>query len=127
MLRSSASSLPPPYPHAIRVAVGRGGPSSEAEGSRVSAAGVAAALAGCGHDVTRLECDRTLPARLLGGAFDVVFPVVPGAVGEGGALQGVLELLGFPYVGAGVLASALANDKVQAKTVFRAAGLPVVR
>jgi D-alanine-D-alanine ligase len=91
----------------------------------VSAAGVAAALARCGHDVTRLECDRTLPARLLQGELDVVFPVVHGAIGEDGSLQGLLELLSMPYVGAGVLASALANDKVQAKVCFRAAGLPV--
>ena len=125
MLRSSASSLPPPFPDALRVAVIQGGPSSEAEVSRVSAAGVAAALARCGHDVTRLECDRTLPSQLLQGEFAVVFPVVHGAVGEDGSLQGLLELLSLPYVGAGVLASALANDKVQAKVCFRGAGLPV--
>jgi D-alanine-D-alanine ligase len=125
MLRAPASSLPPPFPDALRVAVIQGGPSSEAEVSRVSSAAVAGALAKCGHDVTRLECDRTLPARLLEVPFDVVFPVVHGAVGEDGALQGLLELLSLPYVGAGVLASALANDKVQAKVAFRAAGLPV--
>lgn len=125
MLRAPASSLPPPFPDALRVAVIQGGPSSEAEVSRVSSAAVAAALAKCGHDVTRLECDRTLPARLLEVPFEVVFPVVHGAVGEDGALQGLLELLSLPYVGAGVLGSALANDKVQAKVAFRAAGLPV--
>ena len=124
-LRSSASSLPPPFPDALRVAVVHGGPSSEAEVSRVSSSGVAAALVRRGHDVTRLECDRTLPAQLLSGDFDVVFPVVHGAIGEDGSLQGLLEMLQLPYVGAGVLASALANDKVQAKVCFRAAGLPV--
>jgi D-alanine-D-alanine ligase len=127
MLRASASSLPPPFPDALRVAVIQGGPSSEAEVSRVSAAAVAGALAKCGHDVTRLECDRTLPARLLEVPFEVIFPVVHGAVGEDGGLQGLLELLGLAYVGAGVLASALANDKVQAKVAFRAAGLPVAQ
>ena len=125
MLRSAASSLPPPFPDALRVAVIQGGPSSEAEVSRVSAAGVCTALGRSGHDVTRLECDRGLPARLVEGAFDVVFPVVHGAIGEDGALQGLLELLSLPYVGAGVLASSLANDKVHAKVAFRAAGLPV--
>ncbi len=124
MLRSSASSLPPPFPHALRVAVIQGGPSSEAEVSRVSAAGVASALSRGGHDVTRLECDRSLPDRLLQGDFEVVFPVVHGAIGEDGALQGLLELLSLPYVGAGVLASAIANDKVKSKVCFRAAGLP---
>lgn len=125
MMRTSASSLPPPFPNALRIAVIQGGPSSEAEVSRVSAAGVAAALARKGHDVTRLELDDKLPANLLAASWDVVFPVVHGAVGEDGCLQGLLELLRLPYVGAGVLASALANDKVQAKVAFRAAGLPV--
>lgn len=124
-MRTSASSLPPPFPHALRIAVIQGGPSSEAEVSRVSAAGVAAALARRGHDVTRLELDEKLPGKLLGDRFDVVFPVVHGAVGEDGCLQGLLELLRLPYVGAGVLASALANDKIQAKVAFRAKGLPV--
>lgn len=125
MLRTAASSLPPPFPDALRVAVVQGGPSSEAEVSRVSAAGVAAALARQGHDVTRLELDLQLPGKLLGGPFDVVFPVVHGAIGEDGCLQGLLELLRIPYVGAGVLAAALANDKPQAKVAFRSAGLPV--
>jgi D-alanine-D-alanine ligase len=109
----------------LRIAVIHGGPSAEAEVSRVSASGVAAALGKKGHDVTRFELDEHLPARLLDAKPDVVFPVVHGTVGEDGCLQGVLELLRLPYVGAGVLASALANDKVQAKVAFRAAGLPV--
>jgi D-alanine-D-alanine ligase len=112
----------------MRIAVIQGGPSSEAEVSRVSAAGVAAALVRRGHDVTRLELDELLPGKLLADRqplFDVVFPVVHGAVGEDGCLQGLLELLRLPYVGAGVLASALANDKPAAKVAFRAAGLPV--
>ncbi len=125
MIRSAASSLPPPFPNALRIAVVQGGPSSEAEVSRVSAAGVAAALVRKGHDVTRLELDEKLPANLVAAPYEVVFPVVHGAVGEDGCLQGLLELLRLPYVGAGVLASALANDKVQAKVAFRAAGLPV--
>jgi len=124
-IRSAASSLPPPFPNALRIAVIQGGPSSEAEVSRVSAAGVAAALARRGHDVTRLELDDKLPANLMTAPYQVVFPVVHGAIGEDGCLQGLLELLRLPYVGAGVLASALANDKVQAKVAFRAAGLPV--
>lgn len=109
----------------LRIAVIHGGPSAEAEVSRVSATGVASALGKKGHDVTRFELDEGLPARLIELRPDVVFPVVHGTVGEDGCLQGVLELLRVPYVGAGVLASALANDKVQAKVAFRAAGLPV--
>lgn len=109
----------------LRIAVIHGGPSAEAEVSRVSAAGVASALVKKGHDVTRFELDEKLPGKLLESPPEVVFPVVHGTVGEDGCLQGLLELLRLPYVGAGVLASALANDKVQAKVAFRAAGLPV--
>src|SRR4051794_40880384 len=107
------------------IAVIQGGPSSEAEVSRTSAAAVAAALQTRGHRVERFELDSALPARLAAGGFDVVFPVVHGALGEDGCLQGLLELLGLPYVASGVLASSLAMDKPRAKVAFRAAGLPV--
>lgn len=60
----------------------------------------------------------------LESGFDVVFPVVHGTQGEDGTLQGLLELAGLPYVGAGVLASAVGMDKVIMKRVFREAGLP---
>jgi D-alanine-D-alanine ligase len=60
-------------------------------------------------------------------AVDVVFPVLHGPFGEDGTIQGLLELAGLPYVGCGVLASALAMDKVISKQVFAAHGLPVVR
>lgn len=58
-------------------------------------------------------------------AVDVAFPVLHGPYGEDGTVQGLLELAGVPYVGAGVLGSAVAMDKVMMKTLFRAAGLPV--
>ena len=57
---------------------------------------------------------------------DVVFPVLHGTYGEDGTVQGLLELSGLPYVGAGVLGSALGLDKVLQKVVLRASGLPVV-
>ncbi len=60
------------------------------------------------------------------GPLDVVFPVVHGTGGEDGTLQGLLELADIPYVGAGVLGSAMGMDKAAAKVAFRAAGLPVV-
>ncbi len=59
-------------------------------------------------------------------AVDVVFPILHGPYGEDGTVQGMLELAGVPYVGAGVLASALGIDKAIQKVVFQAAGLPVV-
>jgi len=58
---------------------------------------------------------------------DVVFPVLHGPYGEDGTIQGMLELAGIPYVGAGVLASAVGMDKAVQKLLFAAAGLPVVQ
>jgi D-alanine-D-alanine ligase len=59
------------------------------------------------------------------GDIDVVFPILHGPFGEDGTIQGMLELTGLPYVGDGVLASALGMDKHYAKIVFAAAGIPV--
>jgi D-alanine-D-alanine ligase len=61
------------------------------------------------------------------GDIDVVFPVLHGSYGEDGTIQGMLEMLGLPYVGAGVLASAAGMDKVVMKSLFATAGLPQVR
>jgi len=58
--------------------------------------------------------------------IDVVFPVMHGPHGEDGSIQGFLEMAGVPYVGAGVLASAVGMDKAVQKVLFRAAGIPVV-
>jgi D-alanine-D-alanine ligase len=112
---------------ALRVVVVAGGPSSEASVSRASAAGVERALRDAGHTVDVLELDHLLPVRLTPGKYDVVFPAVHGAMGEDGCLQGLLEVIGLPYVGSGVLASALAMSKRHAKAQFRAVALPVAR
>ncbi|HSO36883.1 MAG TPA: D-alanine--D-alanine ligase, partial [Labilithrix sp.] len=109
----------------LSVAVVQGGPSSEAEVSRASAASVARALEAAGHRVVRHELDAFLPESLRSGGYEVVFPVAHGAVGEDGSLQGVLEVLDMPYVGSDVLASALAMNKRIAKVLFGVAGLPV--
>jgi D-alanine-D-alanine ligase len=111
----------------LSVAVVQGGPSSEAEVSRVSAAAVAKALTECGHPVVRLELDGFLAESLRTGGYDVVFPVTHGAVGEDGSLQGLLEVLELPYVGSGVLASAMAMHKGVARSVLAGAGLPVAK
>jgi D-alanine-D-alanine ligase len=114
-------------PKKLSVAVIQGGPSTEAEVSRASAAGVATALAEAGHAVVRLELDGFLAESLRTGGYDVAFPAVHGAVGEDGALQGLLEVLGLPYVGSDVLASALAMHKRIARVLFERAGLPIAR
>jgi D-alanine-D-alanine ligase len=112
---------------ALSVAVVQGGPSTEAEVSRASALGVAQALEQAGHRVVRLELDAYLAESLRTGGYDVVFPVVHGAVGEDGSLQGLLEVLDLPYVGSDVLGSALAMHKRIARVLFECAGLPVAR
>lgn len=107
----------------LRAAVVCGGPSSEAAVSRVSAAAVRSALERAGHRPEIVELDADIVTRL--GGFDVAFPVAHGPMGEDGCLQGLLEVLGIPYVGSGVLASSLAADKLRAKCVFRDRRLPV--
>lgn len=114
-----------------------GGRSSEHEVSLASAASVAAGLREGGHDVLEVEVGRdgiwraenaelTLaPGRGLAGV-DVVFPVLHGPFGEDGTLQGLLELLDIPYVGAGVLASAVCMDKVVFKELMAGAAIPQV-
>jgi D-alanine-D-alanine ligase len=73
----------------------------------------------------RMESSEGLPAGLRG-RLDVVWIMLHGPRGEDGTIQGLLELAGLPYVGAGVLASAVGMDKVAMKDMFRAHGLPVV-
>jgi D-alanine-D-alanine ligase len=65
-------------------------------------------------------------AAVAGSGFDVIFPVLHGPYGEDGTVQGLLELANIPYVGAGVLGSAVGMDKAVMKTLFQAAGLPIV-
>ena len=75
--------------------------------------------------LVRAEPPGGLPAELRQG-LDVVFVALHGPYGEDGTIQGLLELAGLAYVGAGVLASAIGMDKATMKTIFRAHGLPVV-
>ncbi len=108
-----------------RIAVLAGGHSHEAAVSRSSAAQVTAALQTKYEHVRQFELDGNLTRALLDYASDIVFPVLHGPPGEDGTVQGYLEILGLPYVGSGVHASAAAMDKSLAKAVFRRAHLPV--
>lgn len=110
-----------------RVGVLMGGCSAEREVSLRTGDGVAAALESRGHDVLRLEWepdDVDLPDLLRTSGVDVVFIALHGRGGEDGCVQGMLELLRIPYTGSGVLASALAMDKVKAKELFRLHNVP---
>jgi len=134
----------------LRVAVLAGGRSSEHEISLASARSVLAALDPARYDAVALEIGRdgrwalpaasgdagsiveTLPmpsasAPATLGAVDVVLPILHGPFGEDGTVQGLLELAGVPYVGAGVAASALCMDKDLFKAVLRDRGVPVAR
>ncbi|MEA2010690.1 MAG: D-alanine--D-alanine ligase A, partial [Actinomycetota bacterium] len=132
-----------------------GGRSAEHDVSCTSAVAIYDALLEAGHRVIPVGIDRDgewwvvdstrrpfraegrsaslrLPdGRLLIGdddlGYDVVFPVLHGPYGEDGTMQGVFEIAGKPYVGCGVLPSALAMDKDIAKQVFEAAGIPTSR
>jgi D-alanine-D-alanine ligase len=73
--------------------------------------------------VAPIDAGDAMPS-ILSGNIDVVFPVLHGPYGEDGTVQGMLELAGVPYVGAGVLGSSLAMDKAMARTVLEQAGLP---
>jgi len=93
--------------------------------SRATGAAVVAALTEAGYRVSAIEADRDLAARLAALRPEVVFNGLHGRAGEDGCVQGILQVLGIPYTHSGVLASALAMRKDVAKTVFRAAGIPV--
>ena len=110
-----------------RVAVVCGGPAAEREVSLTSGREVAAALRKSFASVTVHEPDLHLAEELLRGGIDVVFPALHGPLGEDGAIQGMLEIAGVPYVGSGVASSACAIDKVIAKRLFRDAALPLAR
>jgi D-alanine-D-alanine ligase len=111
---------------ASKVVVLMGGPSSEREVSLVSGRECARALGMAGYQVELLDAGPDLAQRLAELAPDVVFNALHGRWGEDGCVQGLLEWLRIPYTHSGVLASALAMDKIRTKTAYKAAGLPVV-
>lgn len=107
------------------VAVLYGGWSAEREVSLDSGAACAKALEAAGYRVTLIDADHTVATTLADLRPDVVFNALHGRWGEDGCVQGILECLGIPYTHSGVLSSALAMDKHQAKVIYRAAKLPV--
>jgi D-alanine-D-alanine ligase len=107
------------------VAVLMGGWSAEREISLRSGQACADAAERGGYRVSRLDVNREVAASLRALKPDVALNVLHGRPGEDGTLQGLLEILGIPYSHSGVLASALAMQKDIAKTVLKAAGVPV--
>jgi D-alanine-D-alanine ligase len=107
-----------------RIGILMGGLSSERELSLRTGEAVYAALAARGHDVVRVFVDRDLDLALRAERVDTAFVALHGRYGEDGCVQGLLELLGIPYTGSSLLASALAMDKLKAKELFRQHNLP---
>jgi D-alanine-D-alanine ligase len=129
----SAPMLPPlklTDPTAFgRVAVLMGGDSSEREVSLNSGGNVLEALRSRGVDAHAVDGMPALIGELQSdrAAFDRVFNILHGGVGENGVLQGLLEALRMPYTGPGVLGSALTMDKIRTKQVWISEGLPTAR
>jgi len=107
-----------------RVAVLCGGRSAEREISLLSGAGVLQALRASGVDAHAFDPAQRPLDDLRREGFDRAFIALHGRHGEDGTVQGALELLGIPYTGSGVLASALAMDKTLSKRIWQSCGLP---
>ena len=107
-----------------KVAVLLGGKSAEREVSLKSGAMVLNALRERGVDAHAFDPAEHALDELVAGRFERVFIALHGRFGEDGTVQGVFEWLGIPYTGSGVLGSALAMDKLRAKLLWQANGLP---
>ena len=110
-----------------KVAVLMGGESAEREVSLMSGQGVLDALRSLGVDAHAFDPAQRPLSSLKSEGFARVFIALHGRHGEDGTVQGALELLGLPYTGSGVMASAIAMDKVMTKRVWVAEGLPTPR
>ena len=110
-----------------KVAVLMGGSSAEREVSLMSGVAVLAALRGCGVDAHAFDPSERDLTELRSDGFERAFLILHGRGGEDGTVQGMLEMLGIPYTGSGVMASALAMDKWRTKMIWAASGLPTPR
>lgn len=109
----------------MKIAVLMGGTSAEREVSLSTGKAIIEALKRKGLKVISIDVDKDIAKKLLKEKINLAFIALHGRGGEDGTIQGLLELLGIPYTGSGVLASALALNKAQAKKVFKFHGLPV--
>jgi D-alanine-D-alanine ligase len=110
-----------------RIGVLMGGLSAEREVSLMSGKAILDALLSLGYDALGIEGDEKLPERLEKKRVEVAFIGLHGRLGEDGAVQGLLEMMRIPYTGSGILASALAMNKIASRKIFQHNGLPVPR
>ncbi|OPY69439.1 MAG: D-alanine--D-alanine ligase [Syntrophorhabdus sp. PtaU1.Bin002] len=108
----------------LRIGVLMGGNSSEREISLKSGAAVLQSLKRSGYKATGVDVGRDLAGRLKRQRIDVAFIALHGRRGEDGTAQGLLEIMGIPYTGSGVLGSSMAMDKAVMKVVFDSVGIP---
>ena len=109
----------------LHILVLMGGWANEREVSLMSGNGVADALESVGHDVTRLDMDRDVAAKIAAAQPDVVFNALHGVPGEDGTVQGMLDLMGVPYTHAGLATSVIAIDKELTKHALVPHGIPM--
>ena len=107
-----------------KIAVLLGGKSAEREISLKTGTAIANALLNLGYNVKSIDTKNDFIDDLKQFHPDLVFIALHGPFGEDGKVQGLLEILGYPYAGSGVLASSLASNKIYAKRIFRDAGIP---
>jgi len=107
-----------------RIGVLYGGRSAEREISLLSGRAVLKALKKLKFNATGIDAGPDLPFKLKSKKIDFVYNVLHGPWGEDGTVQGMLDVMGIPYSGCGVLASALAMDKAFSKKIFEASGIP---
>jgi len=108
-----------------KIGVLMGGMSSEREVSLSSGNAILRALIGKGYNATAIDVGRDVAEVLRKSGVEAAFNGLHGKFGEDGAIQGLLEVMGIPYTGSGILASAMGMNKVLCKTVFKAYGLQV--
>src|SRR4030043_276730 len=108
----------------MKIGVLMGGRSAEREVSLRSGDAVYTALKGLGYDAVAIDTDSEICEALRRAKIKIAFIALHGGDGENGAIQGMLEVLGIPYTGSGVLASALAMDKEASKKIFLCHNIP---
>ena len=111
-----------------KIAVLMGGPSSEAEVSRRSGKNVFNALKNLGYqNVELIEVDKNISKTLQDKGIEVVYNAMHGKYGEDGCIQGMLEVMGIPYTGCGVMASSVCMNKEYTKNILKEAGIPLIK
>ncbi len=111
----------------LKIAVLYGGISKERDVSISSSKGIIDALKANGHEVIGIDFHPDRLHEIIELNVDLVFISLHGKFGEDGSIQGLLEMLNIPYVGSGVMASAVAMDKFKAKQLFKVVNIPIAR